>query len=291
MARFIKTISADGGTSGGSAGLSAKDVCNQICKLSTEAAGTPGTTVATSLDSQVNEISGGFGEWKMICNCPCWTECYGCQVIWNFDTTKYSAFKLVYRGMRLCACCYMYLCGGIGNPDCFCNCQYAYMGACVCCWPQKSCCCWDSYYCNQMFKEACVYCCNSPCDDLHGFEWTIWSPKFSWGGPKKGGWVNYDFRYKKFIRNNWDNYGWQSEDRHLGTVYCHCIFWSPCQVTDNRYFSRLCMKTANTPFQSALAAGQYNNSIGGACAGGQPCWTIWGKPCFRPEFGTCSMTT
>ena len=95
MARYVSTKSASGGSSGGgaAAGLSASDVCNQICKLSTDAAGTPGSTVASDLTSQASEISGGYSQWKMICNCPCWTDCYGCNVLWCFDSTKYRGYR------------------------------------------------------------------------------------------------------------------------------------------------------------------------------------------------------
>ena len=49
------------------------------------------------------------------------------------------------------------------------------------------------------------------------------------------------------------------------------------------------MRMENNPFMSALSSGNYESSVGGACAAGQPCWTIWGIPCHRPEFGTCCM--
>ena len=100
----------------------------------------------------------------------------------------------------------------------------------------------------------------------------------------------WDWRYKKFIRSNWDNYNWASRDRQRGITHCACMYWSPCQ-NDSFYFSRLCIHFDNNMFQSALSAGNYEAAAGGACAAGQPCWTIWGMPCFRPEFGTCSMTT
>ena len=45
------------------------------------------------------------------------------------------------------------------------------------------------------------------------------------------------------------------------------------------------MKTSESPFMSALAGGTYQSPNGGALSAGQPCWTIWGMPCFRPRFG------
>jgi len=54
----------------------------------------------------------------------------------------------------------------------------------------------------------------------------------------------------------------------------------------------MCLRTADTPFQSTLAeTGNYPSQEGGAEATGTPCWTIWAIPCDRPQFGTCSMTT
>ena len=292
MAKYVSTKTASGGSSGGgSAGLSAADVCNQICKLSTNATGSPGAAAyAADTTLQTTEISGGFSKWKMICNCPCWTDCYGCQVIWNFDTTRYRGFKLVYTGMRACSCCYTYFCPGIGTAECFCCCSNTFNGSCICCWPQKSCCCWDAYNCCAMLKEACIYCCNAAQDDLWGFEWTVWAPCDAWGCPAQGRGVMWDWRYKKFMRSNWDNYGYASRDRQMGITYCSCLFWSACQ-NSTYAFTRLCIEMGNAPFQSALVSGNYNSDSGGACGAGQPCWTIWGIPCFRPEFGTCSMTT
>ena len=69
MTRYIKTVSSTGTSSGGSAGLTAADVCNTICTLATQAP-TAGTT----------RIMPGFNEWVVICNCPDWNDCYGCSV-------------------------------------------------------------------------------------------------------------------------------------------------------------------------------------------------------------------
>ena len=298
MARYVSTKSVGGGSGGGGegAGLTETDICNQICKLSTDATGTPGSTVAESLGTQQTEISGGFGRWKMICNCPCWTSCYvgssgGC-VVWCFDTTKYRGFKLVYTGIRLCACCYAYWCNLIGSNCCYCCCNDAYQGSCVCCYPSKSCCCWDAYNCCNMLRNNCVFCCNSQYDDLWGFEWTVWAPCDAWGCLRQGRGVMWDWKYKKYIRSSWDGYHYQSRDRQAGYTNCHCMVWSPCQNSeDGRYFTRLLMKMESHPFMSALYAGSYHSGSGGACSAGQPCWTIWGIPCHRPEFGTCCMST
>ena len=84
MARYVSTKTASGASAGGSAGLSSVDVCNLICNLSTQ----------SPADSPSPLIMPGFGCWQMICNCPCWTECYGCCVIWCIDTSKYKAFKV-----------------------------------------------------------------------------------------------------------------------------------------------------------------------------------------------------
>ena len=96
MARYVSTKSASGGSAGGGTGLTAADVCNTICTLATQAP-TAGTT----------RIMPGFNEWVTICNCPDWNDCYGCTVEWKFDTSLYRAFKWCYRGIRMCACCYM----------------------------------------------------------------------------------------------------------------------------------------------------------------------------------------
>ena len=111
MTRFIKTVTSEGGTSsGGSTGLSVKDVCNTICTLSTQ-------DVANQPSPRISQ---GFSCWEMLCNCPSWDDCYGCCMIWNVDTMKYKAFRLRYNGIRVCACCYQYIMPGVGNDVCFC---------------------------------------------------------------------------------------------------------------------------------------------------------------------------
>ena len=281
MARYVSTKSAAGGSSsGGGSGLTVTEVCNTICKLATQ---TPASQPSPL-------IMPGFGCWEMICNCPCWTDCYGCCVIWNVDTSKYRAFKVHYTGIRNCACCYTYVQPGFGNDECFCCCNYAYRGRCVCRWPMKSCCCWEAYQCCWPAQNACVYCCNSQWDNIWSFEFTICAPM--WHGctsGNQGTGVFYDWWYFKNPRCC-DDYDYSGCDRQKGHTFCACLFWS-CKQNATQYVTRMCLKTCETPFQSALAGGNYPSNEGGDKAAGTPCWTIWGIPCDRPEFGTCSMTT
>ena len=108
MARYVSTKTASGGGSSGAVGLTATDVCNTICKLATQ----------TPADQPSPLIMPGFGCWEMVCNCPCWTDCYGCCAIWCVDTSKYRGFRIHYNGVRSRGCCYTYLYPGFGNDSC-----------------------------------------------------------------------------------------------------------------------------------------------------------------------------
>ena len=275
MARFVSTKTAAGGSSGGAAGLTEADICTTICNLNTS---------CTS-----SNLTSGFSCWRMICNCPCWTECYGCNIQWCVDTEKYRAIRLFYNGIRQRACCWMYLCAGFGTPECYCCCDQAYRGMCVCNWPQKSCCCWNAYNCCHLGGDACIYCCNGAYDDIWSMQFTICAPNWK-GCYEQGQGIFYDFQYKKYARAHNTEYEYNGWDRIAGYSYCSCMNWNKNQGSD-KYLSKICLSTSDTPFMSTLVEGTYTATRGGACATGQPCWTIWGVPCDRPCFGTCTMTT
>lgn len=289
MARYVTTKSASGSSSGGGAGVTLDQVCtavcNVVCCLTTQQAG-----LTTS-------ISPGYGEWEMICNCPNWTDCYGCNVIWCIDTSKYKAFKIKYNGIANCACCYTYMCLGFGPPksinDCFCSCSNAYYAYCTCAWPVKSCCCWQAYACCAMLNGACVYCCNGVTSQSWGFEWIVCAPPWKkCTNDGQGGGVYFDFYYKKFIAECGEYY-FPNWDRQKGFNFCSCLHWSKQQNTDC-YLERLCMKFSDSPMQPTVGTDTFLTwcaNQGGMCYTGIPCWTIWGVPCYRPKFGTCSMTT
>ena len=80
MGRNIKTVSAAGAASGGSAGLSETDVCNIICK----------SIVGTASTSMLPKCQDKEG-WELICNCDYWNECYSSSLEWTLHTTKYRA--------------------------------------------------------------------------------------------------------------------------------------------------------------------------------------------------------
>ena len=288
MARYVSTKTASGGSSGGAGGSGVTlaevctAVCNTICTL---------TTQDPSLDPSPL-IMPGFGCWEMICNCSCWTDCYGCCVIWCVDTSKYKAFKINYNGIRVCACCYMYLYPGFGNDDCFCCCNNTYKGRCMCDWPTNSCCCWCGYQCCWMGKEMCVYCNGFATDQAWNLEFCIRAPKWKTctsGNQGLGVW--YDFAYKKWVKCC-DCQNYTSCDRVVGNTHCSCLFWGCEQNSNDKYVTRMCLRTEQSPFMSTLAGGNYQNAQEGAeLMLGIPCWTIWAMPCHRPEFGTCNMAT
>ena len=286
MARYVSTKTAGGGSSGGGAGISLAEVCtavcNTVCKLATQ---TPASQPSPL-------IMPGFGCWEMVCNCPCWTECYGCCAIWCVDTSKYKGFKIRYNGVRSRGCCYTYLYPGFGNDSCFCCCNYAYRGACICQWPFKSAVGWTAYNCCSMHMNACVFCCQSQWDSGWSWEMSIFAP--SWKGCTSGAQgtgVWYDWWFPKFIRCC-DCYCYTGCDRQKGQTYCSCLFWGPGQdSTSGNHVTRMCMRFEYTPFEPVTNGGQYQVAGGGDQLVGQPCWTIWGIPCDRPCFGTCCMST
>lgn len=292
MARFIKTISADGSASGGAAaGVSLSEVCTAVCKVVCDNAtrSTSGITESITTPQQVP----GFGEWEIICNCPCWTDCYGCQVVWCFPATKpYSAYRIYYKGMAHCPCCYMNFQQGLGTDNCFCCCSSAYCIGCVCSWPGSACCNWDRGQCCVATRESCYYCCNSPTWGIVDMDVCIYS--IGWVGNYGcgRGWnIGYDVNWQKFPATGYD--GWEyngnNRSRQTGFTNCHCMVWGTEQnSTANRQFTRFCMCTSSNPFMSALSVGNYIAAGGGNLQVGIPCWTIYGKPCHRPQFGTVS---
>ena len=276
MAKYVTTRSASGGASGGGAGLTAADVCDTICSLNTS---------CTS-----DSINSGFSCWRMICNCPNWTDCYGCNIQWNVDTLNYRAIRLYYTGIRQQKCCWLYMCPGLGTPSCYCCCDNAYRGNCVCNWPVKSCCCWTAYNCCHMGKDTCVYCCNGAWDDIWSMQFTVCAPNWK-ACYDQGQGVFYSFWWKKYTRAHNTEYEYTGWDITRGYTYCSNMNWN-CDIGDsNNYLSRICLVTREPPFMPAVSDGNYSTSRGGACGAGVPCWTVWGVPCNRPQFGSCSMTT
>lgn len=288
MARYVSTKSSTGGSSG-SGGVSLAQVCTAVCCVISNNAENKNTGVEVSCAN--NQIIPGYGCWEMICNCQCWDDCYGCEVKWAIDTTKYRAFRIHYTGLRHCACCYMYFCPGVGNGNCFCSCTNTYRGNCVCQWPIRSCCCWEAYDCSHMGRNSCIYCCNSQWDNAWSFTFTVCAPEHKGctsGNQGRG--VHYDFCFqRKFVRYC-DCYVLSGWDRFKGTTFCSCLFWS-CKQNSNaaHYVTQMCMRSQDTPFMSTLAGGNYPSNEGGDVMTGTPCWTIYGVPCYIPTFGTCDM--
>ena len=292
MARFIKTISADGSSAGGSAGVSLSEVCTAVCKVVCDNA-TRNANGITETAFTTPQIIPGFGEWEIICNCPCWDDCYGCQVVWCFPATKpYSAYRIYYKGMAVCACCYMNFQMGLGTEHCFCCCSSAYCMACLCAWPARSCCVWARGQCCVMTRESCFMCCNSGNWSIVDIDVCVYPQ--SWVGSEacgKHNTIGYDVRWQKYQGSGYQSWEFNGNNkaRQTGTAICHCMVWGTEQNSSNcRQFTRLCFCTQYSPFQSTLNAGTYIAFGGGNLAAGTPCWTIYGKPCNRPCFGTIS---
>ena len=305
MARFIKTVSSTGGsTGGGAAGVSLADVCKAVCcVVYANATCTTGTIEAKqdfaedgSYANRTSQIIPGYGCWEMICNCPYWSDSYGCCIIWCIDTMKYRAFNIVYSGIRNCKCCHYYPCLGFGTETCFCQCSQAYRGRSVLCgWPTwPGCCCgsWQDYNCEQILNNYCIQCMNAEAKDTQwGFQFMICAPQWKRTvSQNTGGGVFYDVRMASKYMCNCTAYCYSDYSRFKGQNFCSCLMWN-CNQNSNYYVSRMCMKVSNQQFMSALCSSSTTPCEGGSCSAGVPCWTIWGQPCIRPMFGTCSMST
>ena len=128
MGRFIKTVSTSGESSGGTAGLSAADVCATICTLLPKYTGQVGLTTTfigrkeldcsgdsetyagigvsasnttnypgTDAGLQYATASGAVhsgGNWYPLAVCNCWTCCYqNCTCLeFSFPSHCYDAF-------------------------------------------------------------------------------------------------------------------------------------------------------------------------------------------------------
>ena len=302
MARFIKTISADGSSSGGGgAGVTLDQVCTAVCNVicNNVTRNENGITEAQDFSedgnykNRTNQIIPGFGCWEIICNCPYWDTCYGCCVTWCVDTMKYRAFRIVYTGIRNQVCCHFYPCLGFGTDSCFCVCSQAYRGRYqMCGWPMMSCCCWYAYNQEHILHDYCVQCMNAEGrDSVWGFEFMVCAP--TWKRPTsqhygRGVWYETKMAQKYYCECS--AYCYSDWSVHKGTQFCGCLFWN-CNQNSNQHLTRLCWKSSNQPLMSALYTGSYtaSNVDGGSCSTGVPCWTIWGQPCVRPMFGTCNM--
>ena len=291
MARFIKKVSADGSSTGGGAGVSLAQVCTAVCNVmcANATCQTGSITATDGNDATVStpQVFPGYGCWQMICNCPCWTDCYGCCVIWCVDTSKYRAFKIRYNGIVNRKCCYTYMCWHWGTQNCFCTCSGndVLRGTCVCNYPMctPNCGQWQQYECGWIF--GCIYCCQMTADAIWWFEYTICGTDYyKCTSNNRGITILYDLCYPKW-RNNCNCYTWAGHDRHKGrNAQCECIMWNCCQ-NSAQYLTRICLKTSDSPIESALNYGSYQAQNGGSISAGQPCWTIWGMPCYRPRFG------
>ena len=294
MARFIKKVSSDGTSSGGGAGVSLAEVCTAVCNVicANATCQVPNRITATSgndATTHTPQIIPGYSCWQMICNCPCWTDCYGCDIIWCVDTSKYRAFRIRYNGIRNCKCCYTYMCWHWGDSSCFCCCSSNnnVRGMCVAEWPMTCDCHCYSQWCNFSCGTAsgCIYCCGMASDAIWWFEYTICGTDYyKCTSQNRGNTILVDICYAK-CRNNCDRYQWAGHTRMKARNHsCDCLMWN-CTQNSSHYLSRICLRVSNTPFMSAIAGGSYQSQNGGVNSAGQPCWTIWGMPCFRPKFG------
>lgn len=151
MTRYVKTVSATGESSGGSAGLTAADVCATIdtylpkyrgqVGLTTTVVGTnvrdcndaccENETIAacntyypgTDVGLQYATASAGdhMGNWYPLQVCNCWTCCYDrCMCLeWSLPTHCYDAFIIRWNGIKIPRCCYFNYAWAFGSESCY----------------------------------------------------------------------------------------------------------------------------------------------------------------------------
>ena len=152
MARFVKTVSTTGESTGGSAGLSAADVCKTICTLLPKYKGQVGLATdflglsardctdtcctnesydacnttnypGTPSGLQYATASAGDhqGNWYALQVCNCWTCCYDrCTCLeWSLPTHCYDAFSIRFNGIKIPRCCYFNYGFAIGTDNCY----------------------------------------------------------------------------------------------------------------------------------------------------------------------------
>ena len=155
MGRFIKTVSTSGESSGGTAGLSAADVCATICTLLPKYTGQVGLTTTfigrkeldcsgdsetyagigvsasnttnypgTDAGLQYATASGAVhsgGNWYPLAVCNCWTCCYqDCTCLeFSFPSHCYDAFIIRWNGVQIKRCCYFNYLWAFGTDSCY----------------------------------------------------------------------------------------------------------------------------------------------------------------------------
>ena len=151
MTRYVKTVSTTGEATGGSAGLSAADVCATICTLLPKykgqvglsttfvgreeldclktsqccdtAANTtnyPGTAAGLQYATASGAVQSG-GNWYPLAVCNCWTCCYQrCTCLeFSFPTHCYDAFIVRWNGIIIKRCCYFNWLWSFGTESCY----------------------------------------------------------------------------------------------------------------------------------------------------------------------------
>ena len=134
MSRYVKTVAAADGSGGGGsdAGLTAQQACQYACKAVCDMFCT--NLICPECRPYYNTLpTTTVNDWVVICHCACWTNCYGQNLVWCLDTSKYSGFKWCYCGVNIRGCCPWYATMGMAakGVDCFCCCSYSYKNSVV----------------------------------------------------------------------------------------------------------------------------------------------------------------
>tara|TARA_B100000427_G_scaffold328838_1_gene342989 strand:+ start:3582 stop:4442 length:861 start_codon:yes stop_codon:yes gene_type:complete len=274
MGRNIKTVSAAGAASGGSAGLSETDVCNVICKSIVGLA-------ATTMLPKCQDKEG----WELICNCNNWNECYTSQLEWHVDTLQYRAYRWCFRGMTHCACCHTQFCmcfmtkGGQANGSNWYR-WFDLRGDKP--WPTGSCCCWHHY--SEDYICWCWHCCNTSCSVPQAMAIEIGSSVSKaqcMNGEQAAGGMCYDICYgHRWSACDYANC-WGGSNRIKGWTWCHPVVWNSNQHS-TRYLEKIIIKNPYGWIPTDIASASWQNAWTNQPQG-VPCWSMYGMPCVRPD--------
>ena len=274
MTRIVKTVSTTGESTGGSAGLQASDVCKII---SDSIIGTATTSLLPRCQSKEG--------WELICNCDHWSECYSNAIEFDVDTSKYRAFRWCFRGITHCGCCETTFCMYFVDPNGACQGSNWYRNYDMRnkTWPNGSCCCW----CYQTSFDCicwCWYCCNTNCSMPQAMAIEVGqsvSKANCMSGNQSAAGLCYDIcyghRWSYCDCSDW----WGGSNRMVGYAWCAPFVWAETQ--NSCYFKKLRIQAKYGLIPTDVSTGPSWQARWGNEPQGQPCWSMYGIPCTRPN--------
>tara|TARA_Y100000768_G_scaffold255659_1_gene194318 strand:+ start:2447 stop:3319 length:873 start_codon:yes stop_codon:yes gene_type:complete len=286
MARIIKTVTSEGGSSTGGSGVTLPQVCTAVCNVICKSIiGTAGTSMLPRCQSKEG--------WELICNCDHWSECYSSTLEWDLDTANYRAFRWCMRGITHCGCCDTQFCMYFIDSSSACQGgqyyrHYDIRGNKP--WPVGSCCCWELHQPDCIC--FCWYCCGTNCSMPQSMSWEIGTSVAKsncMSGNNSSGGLCYDICYgHRWPACDFSNC-WGGSNRIKGWTWCHPVVWNEEQNSGS-YLKSLRIKNNYGWIPTDTASATWQSRWGNQPQG-QPCWSIYGIPCTRPDIAGSNVQT